>query len=384
LLVEKFVPGALALEGGAGCPKGSTWIIHAGADGRERAAYLPPPRTGAATPETDTARRIAVFDLGSTSFTLLVADVTPDGHIVRVAREREMLRLGAAVAKDARIPDELLDRAVDAARRLRREADRAETQEFVAVATSAIRDAKNGRKLAERISRALGCDVEIVSGDDEARLFFSGLRRRAGLGEEPTLGLDLGGGSLELAVGNATTLRFESMLQLGVTRLHGELGLSDPIAPTDVQALRARVVGALDPIAGRIRALRPVRCIAAGGTARALARILLATEASGEPADPRGLLVSADDLEALARRLARSTQAERVAMPGMDQKRSDLLPAGAIVLASIVECLALPGLMICDWGLREGVILATVAPREEDERRTARLSSEVISSEDVP
>lgn len=362
-LVEKLAPGALEMEGGAGCPKGSTWLLQDGAGGRARASYLPPPRAGAARPDVDARRRIAVVDLGSTSFTLLVADVTADGHIVRVAREREMLRLGAALAQESKLSDELCERAVDGARRLRRLADRAGAQELVAVATSAIRDAKNGRKLAERISRALGSEVRTLSGEEEARLIFSAFRRRVGLGDENALGLDLGGGSLELAVGNASGLRFETTLRLGVTRLHGELVRSDPLSAAEVRSLRARVEDSLDPIAGRIRALGSVRCIAAGGTVRALARLLLGVPDDAPSADLRGLLVSAEDFDGLARRLARSNHAERLALPGIDEKRADLLPTGAVIMSAVLARLAVPGLMICDWGLREGVILDALAAR---------------------
>jgi exopolyphosphatase/guanosine-5'-triphosphate,3'-diphosphate pyrophosphatase len=359
-LVERLVPGALALEGGAGCPKGSTWLIQGASGARLHAAYVPPPRAGAATPSADTIRRIAVVDLGSTSFTLLVADATQDGHIVRVEREREMLRLGAAVAQDSKLSEEVCERAIEAARRLRRVADRAGAQELFAVATSAMRDAKNGKKLAERIGRDLGSEVQILSGEEEARLIFSAFRRRVGLGEEHALGLDLGGGSLELAVGNASSLRFESTLRLGVTRLQGELVKTDPISAADVRALRARVEEALDPIAGRVRALGPVRTIAAGGTVRALARVVLGRDESEAPGDLRGLLLATDDLEALARRLARSSHEERLELAGVDEKRADLLPIGALVLATTLETLRLPGFMICDWGLREGVILAAL------------------------
>ncbi len=362
-LVEKLVPGALELEGGAGCPKGSTWLLQDGASGKLRASYLPPPRAGAASPDLDTKQRIAIVDLGSTSFTLLVADVTTDGHIVRVVREREMLRLGAALAQESKLSDELCDKAVEGARRLGRLADRSGAQELVAVATSAMRDAKNGRKLAERISRALGSEVRVLSGEDEARLIFSAFRRRIGLGEEYALGLDLGGGSLELAVGNASGLRFETTLPLGVTRLHGELVTTDPMSASEVRAVRARVEEALDPIAGRLRALDSVRCIAAGGTVRALARLLLGVPDDAPAADLRGLLVPSDDFDALARRLARSTHAERLDIPGIDEKRSDLLPTGAVIVSSVLSRLSLPGLMICDWGLREGVILGALAAR---------------------
>jgi len=374
-LVEKLVPGALALEGGAGCPKGSTWLVQGASGARLHAAYQPPPRVGAATPSADTRRRIAVVDLGSTSFTLLVADATHDGHVVRVEREREMLRLGAAIAQDSKLPDDLCDRAVEGARRLRRVADRAGAQELFAVATSAMRDAKNGKKLAERIGRELGSEVQILSGEEEARLIFSAFRRRVGLGEEFALGLDLGGGSLELAVGNASALRFESTLRLGVTRLQSELVKNDPISAAEVRALRARVEEALDPIAGRVRALAPVRTIAAGGTVRALARVILGVDEDEGSGDLRGLLLAADDLDAVARRLARTSHEERLQLPGVDEKRADLLPIGALVLATTLETLRLPGLMICDWGLREGVILAALERESEAPRRRGLIAA---------
>jgi exopolyphosphatase/guanosine-5'-triphosphate,3'-diphosphate pyrophosphatase len=238
-----------------------------------------------------------------------------------------------------------------------------------------MRDAKNVRKLAERISRELGSEVQILSGEEEARLIFAAFRRRVGLGEEFALGLDLGGGSLELAVGNAAALRFESTLRLGVTRLHSELVKSDPLSPAEVRALRGRVEEALDPIAGRVRALAPVRTIAAGGTVRALALLVLGADESDGPSDLRGLLLAADDLDALARRLARTSHEERLALPGMDEKRADLLPIGALVLATTLEALRLPGLMICDWGLREGVILAAVERESEEPRRRGLLAA---------
>jgi exopolyphosphatase/guanosine-5'-triphosphate,3'-diphosphate pyrophosphatase len=112
-----------------------------------------------------------------------------------------------------------------------------------------------------------------------------------------------------------------------------------------------------------------VRCIAAGGTVRALARLLLGVPDDAPTADLRGLLVSVDDFDALARRLARSSHAERLEIPGIDEKRADLLPTGAVVMATVLARLSLPGLMICDWGLREGVILNALAARAFEQPR---------------
>jgi exopolyphosphatase/guanosine-5'-triphosphate,3'-diphosphate pyrophosphatase len=142
-----------------------------------------------------------------------------------------------------------------------------------------------------------------------------------------------------------------------------------------VRAVRARVEEALDPIAGRVRALGSVRCIAAGGTVRALARILLGVPDEAPTADLRGLLVSADDFDGLARRLARSSHAERLEIPGIDEKRADLLATGAVVMSAVLSRLSLPGLMICDWGLREGVILEALAARAFEQPRGSAIEA---------
>jgi phosphohistidine phosphatase SixA len=363
-LVEKLAPGALELEGSR-VPKGSTWVFQGTLGETLRAAYLPPPRHAFGAGAEGERLRIGVADLGSTSFHMLVADATPDGHMERVTREREMLRLGAAIGADGLIPPETCERAVDAARRLGRVAERAGAEQILAIATAALRDAKNGRKLAEQLARALNADVRILTGQEEARLIFAAFRRRVGLGDEPALGLDLGGGSLELAVGNASQLRFEETLRLGVARLHGELGPSDPMTGGEARNLRSRVEEALAPLVPRIQALEPVRCIAAGGTARALGRLLLEEEDGAI----RGLLVSADQLEKLSQRLRRSTHEERLDMAGMDARRADLLPTGALILSTLVQSLGLAGMMISDWGIREGVILAAIARRNRDTRK---------------
>jgi exopolyphosphatase / guanosine-5'-triphosphate,3'-diphosphate pyrophosphatase len=364
-MVEKLAPGALELEGSGGVPKGSTWVFQGTLGEPLRVSFLPAPRHAFGASAEGERVRIGVADLGSTSFHMLVSDATPDGHLERVAREREMLRLGAAIGPDGLIPPETCERAVDVARRLGRVAERAGAEQVLAIATAALRDAKNGRKLAEALGRALQTDVRILPGQEEARLIFSAFRRRVGLGDEPALGLDLGGGSLELAVGNASHLRFEETLRLGVTRLHGELAPSDPMTGGEARALRNRVESALEPLVARIVALGPKRCIVAGGTARALGRLLLEEEDGAI----RGLLISANELEKLAQKLRRSTHEERLDMVGIDARRADLLPSGAIILSTVIQQLRLPGLMVCDWGIREGVILAAMARRARESRR---------------
>jgi exopolyphosphatase/guanosine-5'-triphosphate,3'-diphosphate pyrophosphatase len=200
--------------------------------------------------------------------------------------------------------------------------------------------------------------VRILTGHEEARIIFTAIRRRLDIGSETTLGLDLGGGSFEFALGNARTVHWESTLPLGVTRLQGQLIEEDRrgrIPYRQMIEVRARVRRLVRPLRARIQAAQPARVVAVGGTVRALAR--LATRGRSGDADLTGLELRAAELQALGLDLARETHAERLRMRGMNPRRADLLPIGAAVLAAALRELELPAVTCCDWGLREGIAL---------------------------
>jgi exopolyphosphatase/guanosine-5'-triphosphate,3'-diphosphate pyrophosphatase len=273
-----------------------------------------------------------------------------------VLRERVMLRLGAMVTEGGRIPEAVCTRAVETARLLGASARNAHTDLLIPVATAALRDAANGAAVAAQIGAAVGVPTRLLSGAEEARLTFAAFRRNLKIGSRLALGLDLGGGSLEVITGDDREVRFETTLPLGAARLHAEFVRSDPMSRDEKRALRMRVRERLGVQRDAILRGAPRPAIATGGTMRALAR-LLAAAAGHDLTEIHGTVVPADELRELARRLVRSTQAERLALPGMRRQRADLVPTGALVLRTVVEELGLAGLTVSDVGLREGVIL---------------------------
>jgi phosphohistidine phosphatase SixA len=342
--------------------KGGTWLVEGDPGGPLQASYFEPIETpiddpGARAVGPERLSRVAVLDMGSTSFNLVVFEVTPEGALKRVTRERAMLRLGAELGADPRIPEPVCERSVDAARRLRRVAEEAKAERLIPVATAALREAQNGRALADRLGSALGVPVWILDGEQEARVIFAALRHRLELGAERTLGVDLGGGSLELAVGDGGDVFWETTLRLGVERLHGELVQRDPMKGRERRAVRDRVRELLAPHRDRVERLDAVRCVGVGGTVGALARLWAATGLAETGLGRGDRALSREDLEALTQTLVASTHAERLEMAGMDARRADLLPTGALILATLLDELGYDELGICDWGLREGVIL---------------------------
>jgi exopolyphosphatase/guanosine-5'-triphosphate,3'-diphosphate pyrophosphatase len=317
-------------------------------------------------PEVPRTLRAAVLDLGSTSFNLLIADAEPGGKIRPIVREKVMLRLGAVIATSAEIPREICDRAVEVARELRIVAEQEKVQGLIPVATAALRDASNGRTLADRIGRTLGTPVRILSGEEEARLIFRAFQHRVQPGDERVLAVDLGGGSLEIARGAAGKVDLELTLPLGVARLQRELGSSDPLQKSEAKAIRKRVRALLAPHRDAILDRKIKRVIAAGGAVRALARLHLEARASRRKQARRGpAQLPVSSLRKLTDRLVSARRKQRLAMRGMRRDRVDLLPAGGIILTTLARELGIESLTVSDWGLREGVLL------EEVERRAS-------------
>lgn len=357
-VLERLRGEGLDVEDEPRFEKGSVWSIEGRGARAQTLRYLAP--NPASSGDTDVAKptiRFGVLDLGSTSFHLLVADASADGDVRRVLRERVMLRLGATVAADGgHVPDDVCARAVETARLLGESARNAHTDLLIPVATAALRDAVNGADVAAQIGAAVGVPTRILSGAEEARFTFSAFRRKLKIGKNAALGLDLGGGSLEVITGDERDVRFETTLPLGAARLHAEFVRSDPMTRDERRAIRARVRERLAQHREAILRDAPRSAIATGGSMRALAR-LLAAAAGHDLTEIHGTLIPAVELDELTRRMVRSTQIERLALPGMRRQRADLVPTGALVLNTVVEELELPGLTVSDVGLREGVIL---------------------------
>jgi exopolyphosphatase/guanosine-5'-triphosphate,3'-diphosphate pyrophosphatase len=350
-------------DGRLPCRKGSIWVLQGFGRTPTAASYLEPETRAKGKlrfPDRDEPAvvRMATLDLGSTSFHLLIADATASGEIRPVVQEKVMLRLGASIANGGSIADDAADRAVEVGRSLWEVARREKVERLFAVGTAALREARNGAKVARRIESAIGAPIRILSGEEEAAAIFRALQARVGLGSGRALALDLGGGSLELAVGSdAKGVEWATTLPLGVVRLHGRIVKNDPLTEREVLAIDELVRAQLAPHLETIARLRPAKALAAGGTVRALARLLAERdrERTNGP-----LPLPGKELARLRDDLVASTHRERLRMRGVRRGRADLLPVGAVIVATLADTLGLTSLTVSDWGLREGMLLAAL------------------------
>ena len=182
-------------------------------------------------------------------------------------------------------------------------ADGLGAQEVIAKATSAIRTAANGSELVDRIEAETGVEVEVISGLEEARLIFAAVRASLVLEPAPALCIDIGGGSVEVMIGDAAGLRWATSLPLGVGRLTAELVQHDPPTKADRTALEERVRDVLAPSVEEVQARAPRMAVGTSGTINDLARLAAANDDGEIPASANGLRVHVDQLRALQRRI---------------------------------------------------------------------------------
>jgi exopolyphosphatase / guanosine-5'-triphosphate,3'-diphosphate pyrophosphatase len=312
--------------------------------------------------------RAAVWDLGSSSFQVLVCDHSGCDGLVPVLRRRALLNLGTGVGATGSIPKERVAASLIAVKRLRRALDPVRPDVVVALATAALRDATNGAEVVSRIAEVVGYAVKVLDGEEEARLCFVGQRAGVWTGPGPTLGVDLGGGSFEVAVGSATGLDFATSAPVGATRLRGEIGAPDRLSQLDRHVVQRRTAEALVEVRRALAGYPGVarRTVVSGGTARALARLATARGRQREPAgsaDVNQVELPAAQVHHLADRLAGLSLEERLALPGMPARRAPMLPLGAAILAALADELEVERFVVSVWGLREGALLDVLSGR---------------------
>lgn len=277
--------------------------------------------------------RTAVVDIGTNSTRLLVADVDPStGRVRDLHRKSTVTRLGDGVDAGGKLGEEAMQRVFETLTAYSATMDDFACEKNMAVLTSAVRDAANGPEFTERVREDFGLDAQVLSGDEEAQLTFLGaMSERGGDPNEPTVVVDIGGGSTEFIVGSGRTASFHVSVQAGVLRMSERHIHSDPPAPSELQALAADTRAIfLDGLPPEQRA-GIKRAIAVAGTATSAAAI----DQELDPYDPErvhGYPLLLATVELLIARLADMNEAKRRQVVGLHPDRAPTIVAGMILL----------------------------------------------------
>jgi exopolyphosphatase/guanosine-5'-triphosphate,3'-diphosphate pyrophosphatase len=308
--------------------------------------------------------RVAVVDIGTNSTRLLVADVEPDGdgggELTELDRRSTVTRLGQDVDATGRLADEAIDRVVAVLSEYREAIDEADAERTVAVLTSAVRDAENGAAFLDRVRDDFGFDARTISGEEEARLTFTGATgERDEDAPEPVVVIDIGGGSTEFVVGEGGEVVFHVSTQTGAVRQTERHVRTDPPAPAEVAAMRTEV---RDIIAAEVPAEireRTRAAIAVAGTATSLAAI----DQKLEPYDPtrvHGYVLTLERAETALEMLAGMTDAQRREVPGLEPARAPAIVAGATHLVEALRAFDLDSTEVSDHDILRGAALEAV------------------------
>jgi exopolyphosphatase/guanosine-5'-triphosphate,3'-diphosphate pyrophosphatase len=310
----------------------------------------------------DRDRVLAAIDVGTNSIHMVVAKIQPELPTFSIVdREKETVRLGNFDEDTKKLTEAAMQRAIDALKRCCAIAASYEAEDVVAVATSAVREAKNGQEFIERVYQEVGLAVNLISGTEEARRIYLGVLSGMEFHGKPHAIIDIGGGSTELILGTGEPHRHLSSTKVGAVRLTSQFVSSNPISDIEFEALRAYVRGMLEPTIEELKQQlaphEPMRLIGTSGTIECLAGIVAHKELGMVPAPLNGFQMSLKELGKLVDRLRQSTYTERLAMPEMSSRRAEIIVAGAVILQEAMAMLGADSITICERALREGVVV---------------------------
>ncbi|MDN3290430.1 Ppx/GppA phosphatase family protein [Streptomyces thermocarboxydus] len=300
--------------------------------------------------------RLGVLDVGSNTVHLLVVDAHPGARPLPAHSHKTELRLAQLLDDEGSIGPDGIDRLVAVVHEALQAAEDKGVEELLPFATSAVRDARNADDVLARVREETGVELQVLSGEEEAKLTFLAARRWFGWSSGKLLVIDIGGGSLEIAYGLDEEPDAAVSLPLGAGRLTAGRLPGDPPEAEEVRALRRHVRTEIARTVGEFsRFGAPDHVVATSKTFKQLARL------AGAPGSAEGLYVQRElkreSLEAWVPRLAGMTAAERAELPGVSEARAGQLLAGAMVAEGAMDLFGVERLEICPWALREGVIL---------------------------
>jgi exopolyphosphatase / guanosine-5'-triphosphate,3'-diphosphate pyrophosphatase len=299
--------------------------------------------------------RLAVLDVGSNTVHLLVVDAHLGAHPWPAHSVKVVLRLAEQIGKDGRLSKSGADSLVTSVLEARDAAAKLETEDLLAFATSAVRDAKNSAEVLARVRKETGVELRVLSGEGEARMTFLAVRRWYGWSAGNLLVLDIGGGSLEIGVGIDEEPVQALSLPLGAGRMTRQFLGGDPPRARDIDALTEFAENALDEALKSADITGWDKAVATSKTFRTLARLAGSAPSAAGPRAIRQLTrTGLHQLLGFIRHIPSGALAE---MDGVDSRRALQLLAGGIVAEVAMNRFDLDALDICPWALREGVIL---------------------------
>jgi exopolyphosphatase/guanosine-5'-triphosphate,3'-diphosphate pyrophosphatase len=315
--------------------------------------------------QTSSPRILAGIDIGTLTCRLLIAELAPSGTLREVRSDRRILRLGQGVDRDRMLRGDAMARVAETLKEWCTLMEGYQVDASIAVATSAVRDAGNREEFVRLIHRQTGLEIEILSGEEEARRTILGIRSGLPAGVSDVLALDIGGGSTEFILDRPGQTPMMRSVDIGVVRLCERLLRHDPPTSEEIHQAREWVRAETVTAVGEMTLPVGLTFVGTAGTITSLAAMAQQLP-TYEPARIHNYRLARTVVEELESTLLARTKSERVGLPGLEANREEVIAAGAIILRTVMETVKIPSLLVSDLGLREGVLLDLATRLDED------------------
>ncbi|MCX6290280.1 MAG: phosphatase [Bacteroidetes bacterium] len=301
--------------------------------------------------------RIAVLDLGTNTFHLLIVDVHADHSCQVVFKTRAVVKLGKdGIGKNV-IAEAPFNRGIKVLAHFKKQVEKHSVTKVFAFATSAIRSSTNGKEFVRKAYDETGIKIKVIAGDEEAKLIYYGVRQCVKTGEEPALIMDIGGGSTEFIIANEKQIFWKQSFNIGVSRLLEQFNPSDPILPTEMVIVKKYLDDVLQPLIKAIQKYPVKQLIGSSGSFDTLAEMI------GHRFYHRNIIkgktsyeFSLKEYDELHRWLMKSTTKMRLKTKGLVRMRVDMIVLSSICTQFVLEKSGIKKMMLSKYALKEGAL----------------------------
>jgi len=304
-------------------------------------------------------QNVAIIDMGTNTFHLLIAQVGSTPKILR--REREAAKIGKGGINKKVITEDGFARAIETLKKFKAIIEEYDVRKTLAFGTSAIRNASNGTHLINDIREKTGIEARVIDGNEEADLIYRGVRAALDLGKENSMIVDVGGGSVEFIIGNQDGVQWKRSFEIGGQRLLEEFQKTDPIGTGDKLKLEEFLKKQLEPLKEQLHHFNPLTLVGVSGTFDTLSEMFCGRRGlpyhEHDPETPFGI----ESFPAIFKDLLTHDRAGRLALPGMIEMRVDMIVVACVLVNIILQLHSFKNIRVSTYSLKEGV-LASLLP----------------------
>ena len=317
-------------------------------------------------PEIWHAMKVAVIDMGTNTFHLIIVEVEKDDFKI-VYREKTAVKIGEKGINHGMITDDAIDRALKTLTKFKEVIEEEQVEQVFATATSAIRNAQNGKGLVALIKEETGIQTRIISGIQEAEYIYYGVNKALKIGDQPSLIMDIGGGSIEFVIGTTREILWRQSFEIGGQRMVEKFHKHDPMVQEDKVALIEYLESNLQELFDACSQFSPKTLIGSSGTFDTLSDIYSLKANVEREKDATEYPLTIDAFMEIYHEMIIKGREERLAIPGMIPLRVDMIVVACELVNYIIHKLELTNIRVSAYALKEGVLLNTLYTLKKEE-----------------